>query len=138
MHPPIHSHKHTHIYAHKHAHIRTYLQTSKVSSQFGIALQDLVPANTVKVPTILEKCLQHIEAHGKYTAYCIAGSFRGGKLSQVGEKYDFRGENFRGLLFLFHAKGCHAPKFCGENFHEYPQNLEIRESFLLRKFSTIQ
>ena len=30
--------------------------------------------------------------------YRIAGNFRGRKLSRIGEKYDFHGENFRGLL----------------------------------------
>ena len=32
------------------------------------------------------------------TVYRIAGNFRGRKLSQIGEKYDFCRENFRGLL----------------------------------------
>ena len=31
-------------------------------------------------------------------SYRIAVNFRGRKLSRIGEKYDFRGENFRGLL----------------------------------------
>ena len=63
-HTRTHAHVHTHTLTHTHT---PYLQTSKASSQFGVALIDLVPANTLKVPTILEKCLQHIEAHGKYT-----------------------------------------------------------------------
>ena len=49
--------------------------------------------------------------------YCIAGNFRGRKLVQIGEKYDFCGENFRRLL-AFAAQSCHTPKFCGENFRE--------------------
>ena len=44
--------------------------------------------------------------------------------------------SFHGLL-TDATKKCHAPKFCGENFHKYPQNHEICESFLLRKFTTI-
>ena len=44
--------------------------------------------------------------------YRIAGNLRGRKLSQIGEKYDIHGENFR----------------------EQPQN---RKSFLPRKFPTI-
>ena len=34
----------------------------------------------------------------------IAGNFRGRKLSRIGQKYDFCGENFRGLL------ACAVPK----------------------------
>ena len=36
------------------------------------------------------------------------------------------------------AKGRHTPKFCEENFRKLPQNCEIRESFLPRKFSAIR
>ena len=39
---------------------------------------------------------------------------------------------------LCRAKGCHTPKFHGENFREQSQNCEIREGFLPRKFSAIQ
>ena len=65
----------------------------------------------------------------------IAGNFQ--KLSRISERYNFRGENFRGLLALLRQRMPH-PKFCGKNFCDLPQNHEIRESFLPRKFSAIQ
>jgi len=40
-------------------------------------------------------------------SYCIAGNFRGRKLSQIGEKYDFRGEN---LLTFAAPKAMEAEK----------------------------
>ena len=40
----------------------------------------------------------------------------------------------RNLSLSGTAKRCHAPKFCGKNFYESPQNLEIRESFLVFHF----
>ena len=49
--------------------------------------------------------------------YHIVGNFRGRKLSQIGGKYDFCGENFCRLLALLGQK-MPCPKFCGENFHE--------------------
>ena len=69
--------------------------------------------------------------------YCIAEKFRGRKLSQIDEKYDFCGESFHGLLAFGVPKKRHAPKFRGENFCEQPQKHEIRKSFLPRKFSAI-
>ena len=33
-----------------------------------------------------------------HTVYRIAGNFQRRKLLRIGEKYDFRGENFHGLL----------------------------------------
>ena len=44
-------------------------------------------------------------------------------------KKDFRREHFH--------KKCHTPKFHGENFHKWSQNLEIHESFLPRKFPAV-
>ena len=81
--------------------------------------------------------------------YCIASNR---KLSEawyeaiIQQRETFEGENFRkifsrrklsGIGCLCHAKGCRAPKFRGENFREQPQKLEIRGSFLLRKFPAI-
>ena len=61
----------------------------------------------------------------------IVGNFRGRKLSRIGEKYDFRGENVRELvknmIFVEETfadcspvlrQGRHAPKFRGENFRK--------------------
>ena len=42
-------------------------------------------------------------------------NFRGRKLSRFGEKYDFRGENFRGLLFCL-TNGRHTPNFAEKTF----------------------
>ena len=47
------------------------------------------------------------------------------------------GENFHGLLTVA-TKRHHAPEFRGENFHEWPQNVNIRKSFLTRKFLAIR
>ena len=52
------------------------------------------------------------------------------KLSQLSGKYDFYGKNFCELLACA-ANGCHAPKFCRENFCEY------LESFLPQKFPAV-
>ena len=54
------------------------------------------------------------------TSYHIAENFWG---RRIGEKYDFYGENFSQIASFCHAKGRHTPKFCRENFHEWPQNL---------------
>ena len=60
--------------------------------------------------------------------YRIAENFRGRKLSQIGEKYDFRGENLCGLLASAAPKDTTSPKFHGENFCESPQNRQILSS----------
>ena len=41
-----------------------------------------------------------IVASFQVSTYCIAGNFRGRKLSRIGRKGAFRGENFRGMLKL--------------------------------------
>ena len=41
-----------------------------------------------------------------------------GKLSRIGEKYDFRGENFHRLLAFAVPKDATPPNFVGKNFHE--------------------
>ena len=43
------------------------------------------------------------------SCYCRAGNSRGRKLSRIGKKYDFRGENFRGLL-PFAVPWMHCPQ----------------------------
>ena len=67
--------------------------------------------------------------------YRIAENFRGRKLSWMGEKYSFRGENLRGLLASAAPKDAMPPKFRGENFRESPQNRKIRAKvFSLESF----
>ena len=48
-------------------------------------------------------------------SYCIVGNFRGRKLSQIGEKYDFRGEN---LLTFAAPKAMEAEPYF---FNQTPQ-----------------
>ena len=67
--------------------------------------------------------------------YHIVENFRGRILSRIGEK---QGRKLLHIAWFCHAKRHHAPKFCGENFRKQLQNHEIRESFLPRKFPTIQ
>ena len=43
--------------------------------------------------------------------YRIAGNFRGRKPSRIGEKCDFRGENFRRLLAFAAPKDATLPNF---------------------------
>ena len=45
---------------------------------------------------------------GKYVS---AGNFRGRKLLRICEKYDFRGENFCGLLVFAAPKNVTSPNF---------------------------
>ena len=52
----------------------------------------------------------------------IAGNFQ--KLSRISERYNFRGENFRGLLALLRQR-MPRPKFCGKKllrFATKPRN----------------
>ena len=73
-----------------------------------------------------------------YCMYRIVGNFQGRKLLRISEKYDFRGEKLSRIARFCRTKGHHAPKFCRENFCEYPQNHKICESFLPQKLPTIR
>ena len=57
-------------------------------------------------------------------------NFRGRKLSQIGEKYDFHGENFRGLLAFATPKDA-TPQISWRKLLHIAINHEICESFLL-------
>ena len=46
----------------------------------------------------------------------MMGNFQGRKLSRIGEKYDFRGENFRGLLACAAPKDATPPNFAEKTF----------------------
>ena len=50
-----------------------------------------------------------------FSGYRIAGNFRGRKLSRIGEKDDFRGEIFRGLL-PFSSPTDAMPNFAEKSF----------------------
>ena len=73
-----------------------------------------------------------------YTVYCIAGNFRGRKLSRIGRKGAFRGENFSRNAKTGHIMGVACLEFRGENFRRWLKNCEIRKSFLPQKFSAIR
>ena len=70
------------------------------------------------------------------STYRIAGNFRGRKLSRIGEKYAFRGENFCGLLAFAVPKDA-TPQILQRKLSRIAQNREICKSFLPRKFSAI-
>jgi len=73
-----------------------------------------------------------------YCMYRIVGNFQGRKLLRISEKYNFHGEKLLWIARFCRTKGHHAPKFCRENFCEYPQNHKICESFLPQKLPTIR
>ena len=72
----------------------------------------------------------------KWFNYRIAGNFQGRKLLWIGEKYNFRRENFRGLL-TFAAPKDATLQISRRKLSCIAQNHEIRESFLPWKFSAI-
>ena len=51
-----------------------------------------------------------------FALYRIAENFQGRKLSQIGEKCDFRRENFRGLLAFAAPKDATPPNFMEKTF----------------------
>ena len=59
--------------------------------------------------TYFQSCTIHSKYH-------IAGNFRGRKLSLIVEKYDFNGENFRGLLAFAAPKDATPPNFVEKTF----------------------
>ena len=69
---------------------------------------------------------------GNFLNYCIAGNFQERKFSRIGEKYDFCGENFCGLL-LQHQR-CHTPKFCGKTFANSHKTAKFMKVFSLESF----
>ena len=62
------------------------------------------------------------------SVYCIAETFEGKKLSQIGEKYDFHGENFRGLLTF-----AMPPNFMKKTFANH-KTMKFAEVFSLESF----
>ena len=66
--------------------------------------------------------------------YRIAGNFRGRKLSQIGEKYNFRGENFRGYLTFAAPKDATLPKFAEKTFANSHKNTQFVKLFSLESF----
>ena len=62
--------------------------------------------------------------HRKPSGYRIAGNFQGRKLSRIGEKHDFRGENFPAFTA---PKDTTLPNFTEKKI---ATKLQICESFL--------
>ena len=59
-------------------------------------------------------------------------NFRGRQLSQIGEKYDFRRENFCRLLTF--AKECHVPNFVEKIFVYCHKTVKFAKVFSLKSF----
>ena len=66
--------------------------------------------------------------------YRIAGNFRGRKLSWIGEKYDFRGENFHGLLACAAPKDATPPNFTEKTFTNSHKTAKFAKVFSLESF----
>ena len=66
--------------------------------------------------------------------YCIAGNFRGRKLSQIGEKYDFHGENFHGLLTFAASKDTMLPNCEEKIFTNSHKTVKFAIVFSLESF----
>ena len=66
--------------------------------------------------------------------YRIAGNFRGRKLSQIGEKYNFRGENFRGLLTFATPKDATPHNFADKTFVNGHKTVKFAKFFSLKSF----
>ena len=68
-------------------------------------------------------------------AYRIAEKFRGRKLSQIGEKYDFHGENVRGLLASAAPKDATRPNFAEKTFANRHKTAKFANVFSFESFS---
>ena len=72
-----------------------------------------------------------------HVPYRLAGNFRGRKLSQIGEKYDFYRENFCGLLTCAVPKDATPPNFTEETFANSHKSFSLK-SFPLYDISLVQ
>ena len=57
-----------------------------------------------------------------------------GKLSRIGEKYDFRGENFYGLLASAAPKDATPPNFTEKTFANRHKTMKFTQVFSLESF----
>ena len=71
---------------------------------------------------------------------CVAegGVPHSGKLSWIGEKYNFRGENFRGLLVSAMPKDTMPPNFAEKTFANQHKTAKFVKVFFPRTFSAIR
>ena len=67
--------------------------------------------------------------------YRIVGNFQWKKTFAKWWKYDFRGENLRGLLVFCRAKGCHAPNFAEKTFAYSNKTVKFMKVFSLKSSS---
>ena len=66
--------------------------------------------------------------------YRIAGNFRGRKLSRIGEKSNFRRENFCGLLAFATPKNATPLKFHEKTFANSHKTAKFTKVFSLESF----
>ena len=66
--------------------------------------------------------------------YHIVGNFQGRKLLRIGEKYDFRRENFRGLLVCAAPKDAMPPNFTEKTFANSHKTGKFAKVFSLESF----
>ena len=64
----------------------------------------------------------------------MAGNFQGRKLSRIGEKYDFRGENFHRLLACAVPKDATHPNFMEKTFANSHKTTKFAKVFSLESF----
>ena len=83
-------------------------------------------------PPTLPQCIKH-----QTWQYRIAENFRGRKLSWIGEKYVFHGENFCGLL-AFAAPKDPTPQILRRKLSRIATKLWNSQSFLPQKFPAIR
>ena len=69
-------------------------------------------------------------ARKRITVILYSGKFSREKLSRIGRKGAFCGENFHGMLKLGRMMGVACLEFRGENFCGGLENREIRKNFL--------
>ena len=62
------------------------------------------------------------------------GNFRGRKLLQIGEKYDFRGENFCGLLVFAAPNNVTSPNFVMKTFANSHKTMKFVKVCSLESF----
>jgi len=70
--------------------------------------------------------------------YRIAENFRGRKLSRIGKKNDFRGENFWGSLLFAVSKDTMPRNFAGKTFANSHKIMKTCKSFIPQKFPAIR
>ena len=70
----------------------------------------------------------------KWEIYRIAGNFQGRKLSRIGEKYNFRGENFHRVLTCAALKDTTPPNFAEKTFVNSHKTAKFAKVFSLESF----